>query len=244
MKIEILGVKIDNLSLEEALKKAENFLHGDTANMIATPNPEIILRAQEDGEFKSVLTDAALAIPDGFGLVLASKFAKNSLKRKISGTDFFQQLCWICSKNSKSIFLLGGENGVAEKTAENLQKKFPNLIIAGWLDGDIDLENCWQIVESTKPDALFVALGAPKQEKWIHQNMNKINGLKLTMGVGGAFDFVSGKIRRAPVSVQKMGMEWLWRTIIQPHRFRRAFNAVVVFPSVFVFSKVKKIAKI
>lgn len=243
MKIEILGVKIDNLSAEEALEKAEDFLRGDIANMIVTPNPEIILKAQEDEEFKSILNGAALAIPDGFGLVLASKFAKNSLKKKISGTDFFQQLCWICSKNGKSVFLLGGESGVAENAAENLQRKFPNLRIAGWLDGDIDLENCRQVVEGVKPDALFVALGAPKQERWIYENMNKINGLKLAMGVGGAFDFVSGKIKRAPVIMQKMGMEWLWRTIIQPHRAKRAFNAAMVFPSAFVFSKVKKSAK-
>lgn len=235
MKIEIMGVKIDNLTFEGAIEIAEGFLRGNDAKFIVTPNPEIVLRAQKDEEFKNILNSSSLAIPDGFGLVLASKLARNSLKEKIAGTDFFQQLCWICSKNGKSVFLLGGEKGVAEKTAENLQIKFPNLKIAGWLDGEVDLENCWKIINDVKPDALFVALGAPKQEKWIYENLNKIAGLKVAMAVGGAFDLVSGEIKRAPMFMRKIGIEWLWRLTIQPRRIKRIFNAVIIFPMTFIF---------
>lgn len=241
--MEILGTKIDNLTFQETLKKAICFLDGDRSCFIVTPNPEMVLCAKSDEAFKNVLNCASLSIPDGFGLVLISKLTKNRLKERVSGADLFEALCFECSKNNKSIFLLGGQSDVAKKTAEKLQRKFPNLKIAGWLDGDIDLENCWQTISDAKPNALFVALGAPKQEKWIYENLNKINGLKLAMGVGGSFDFISGNVKRAPKVLRDAGFEWLWRLMIQPRRIKRTFNAVVVFPPVFLYSKVRKYSK-
>lgn len=243
MKADIFDVKIDNVTFKEAVEKSSGFLCGDKSCFIVTPNPEIILRAKDDDEFKNILNCASLSISDGFGLVLISKFTKNRLKKRVSGADLFEALCFECSKNNKSVFLLGGQADVAKKTAEKLQIKFPNLKIAGWLDGDIDLENCWQTVSDAKPDALFVALGAPKQEKWIYENINKISGLKLAMGVGGTFDFISGKTMRAPKVLRDAGFEWLWRLMIQPRRIKRTFNAVVVFPFVFLYSKIRKYGK-
>lgn len=244
MKTDVLDIKIDNLSFKEAVEKAAGFLCGDKNCFIVTPNPEIVLRAKDDEIFKNVLNSASLSIPDGFGLLLVSRLTKNRLKERVSGADLFEALCFECSKNNKSIFLLGGQADVAKKTAEKLQRKFPNLKIAGWLDGDVDLENCWQVINDAKPDALFVALGAPKQEKWIYGNINKIKNLKLAMGVGGTFDFISGKAKRAPKFLRDAGFEWLWRLIIQPRRINRTFNAVVVFPAVFMYSKIGKHNKI
>lgn len=236
MKVEILGVKIDNLSLGEAAQKVEFFLSGPKNNLIVTPNPEMVVRAQKDVTFRNLLNSAALSIPDGIGLVLASRFLKNPIKKKVPGVDFMEEICRIASASGKSVFLLGAQIGVAGKACENLNEKFPDLKIAGHLDGDFDLESCFQSVKKASPDILFVALGAPKQERWIFENLNKLESVKLAMGVGGAFDFLSGKTKRAPLWMRKIGLEWFWRLIIEPRRVKRIVDAVIVFPVIFAYS--------
>lgn len=236
MKVEILDIKIDNLTFYEAADRVRSLLSGKNGHFIVTPNPEMVLRAQKDSYFKDVLNSASLAIPDGIGLVLVSRFLNNKISKKVSGVDFMEEICRIAEKNGKTVFLLGAMDGVAAKAAENLQDKFPNLKIAGYLDGNFDLKSCYRNVNDASPDIVFVALGAPKQEKWIFENLNKMNSVKLAMGVGGAFDFISGKIKRAPLWMRKIGLEWLWRLILEPKRAKRILNAVIVFPAIFVYS--------
>lgn len=240
MKVEILGVKIDNLPFCEAAKMAEFFLSDKNSHFIVTPNPEMVLRAQKDNYFKNVLNSASLAIPDGVGLVLASKFLDNQIEKKVAGVDFMEEICRIAEKNGRSVFLLGAMDGIAGKARENLKNKFPNLKIVGYLDGDFDLKMCHKNVNTESPDILFVALGAPKQEKWIFENLDKMKSVRLAMGVGGAFDFLSGKIKRAPLWMRKIGLEWMWRLILEPKRAKRILNAVVVFPAIFLYSLLVK----
>lgn len=236
MKVEILGVKIDNLPFDEAAKMAEFFLSDKNGHFVVTPNPEMVLRAQKDSDFKKVLNSASLAIPDGVGLVLASKFLDNQIGKKVAGVDFMEEICRIAEKTGKSIFLLGAMKGVASKAGGNLKNKFPRLKIAGYLDGDFDLKACYKNVNTASPDILFVALGAPKQEKWIFENLNTMKSVKLSMGVGGAFDFMSGKIKRAPLWMRRTGLEWMWRLLSEPKRAKRILNAVIVFPAIFLYS--------
>lgn len=240
MKIEILGVKIDNISLRGALETASFFLESSDQYFMVTCNPEIILHAQKDAKYKNILNDASLAVADGFGLILTSKLLANSLNERVTGVDFLEKLCGICASGGKSIFLLGGNKNVAKKTAENLKNKYSNLKIAGWLDGDVNLEDCYKTIKNSNPDILFVALGHPKQEKWIYDNLAKIPSVKFAMGVGGAFDFISGRVWRAPKFMRKIGLEWFWRLLTQPWRVKRIFNAIIVFPVVFLVSLMTK----
>lgn len=238
-KTAILGVGIDNLILSEALGKAERFLNSGKINFIATPNPEIILKAGKDEEFRKILNSADLALADGVGLIFASRFLKTPLKERISGVDFMLALCGLAEKKGKTVFLLGGGEGVAEKTAEKLKKLFPRLKISGTASG-IKADNFPP--HNIRADILFAAFGAPKQEKWIFANSVALesSGVKIALGIGGAFDIVSGRLSRAPLLLRKIGLEWLWRLFLEPRRVKRIFNAVLIFPSAVIKHKFKK----
>jgi N-acetylglucosaminyldiphosphoundecaprenol N-acetyl-beta-D-mannosaminyltransferase len=282
MKSEILGVQIDNLTMPEVLRRIERFLTDGRQHYIVTPNPEFLVLAQKDKEFRRVLNQADLAVPDGVGLLFASRFLRRSLKERVSGTDLMEKVCQKAAFRKWPVFLAGGQQGIAEKAAGKLRNKYPGLKIEGSsFKGDFfdykDLQEFSQRVvlpvlsakrgESDKtlthkdivqkgdhltlrpkvvfqprvgsfrPAILFVALRAPKQEKWIAQNLAKIPSVKLAMGVGGAFNFISGRVKRAPRFLRLIGLEWLWRLICQPWRIKRIFKAVVVFPWLVVSSK-------
>ncbi|MBU1146002.1 WecB/TagA/CpsF family glycosyltransferase [Patescibacteria group bacterium] len=243
MKVNILGIQIDNLKKAEALKIAEQFLSDGRQHYIVTPNPEMAVAAQKDEYFLEILNKADLSVPDGFGLILASRYLRRPLLEKIHGVDLMLDICRLAEQKNYSVYLLGGKEGIAKKTAENLLKKFPKLRIAGAESGGIineqQLATNNQQLNFTRPDILFVAFGAEKQEKWIVQNLNNIPSIKIAMGVGGAFDFISGKIKRAPKWIQKIGLEWLWRLFMQPWRWKRILTATIKF-SWLVITKDKK----
>lgn len=232
-KSEILGVKVDNATLPEALEEARVFLNSRKINFIATPNPEMVLAAGKDEEFRKILNSADLALADGFGLILASRLSGNPLKQKITGVDFTPALCGLAENSGKSVFLLGGRKGVAEKTAQELKKRFPRLKIAGTASG-IKADNFSP--QNIRADILFAAFGAPKQEKWIVSNFAVLqkNGVKIAIGVGGAFDVISGRLPRAPLFLRRIGLEWLWRLFLEPRRLKRIFSAVVIFSFVVI----------
>lgn len=221
---EILGVKVDNLTMGEVLQKVEGFLEDSQQHYLVTPNPEFLVEAQKDKEFKEILNQADLAVPDGIGLVLAARFLGQPFKQRITGTDLMEKICQKAAQKKWPIFLLGGQKGVAKKAAENLRKKYPRLDIG------------------TVPSGiLFVALGAPKQEKWIVQNLVKMPSVKLAMGVGGAFDFISGRVQRAPKFLRLIGLEWLWRLFCQPRRAKRIFRAVIIFPCLVLKDRLSEV---
>lgn len=236
MKIDILGVKVSNINKKEAIEVARNFLFDGSQHIIATPNPEMAVLALKDAEFALVFDRADLCLPDGVGLMLAGKLFGTSLKERITGSDFVLDLAGVAEKEGKSIYLLGASEGVAKKAGEKLKEKYPNLKIAGTESGgevfnlnESEKKNLLEKINSVAPDILFVALGQVKQEKWIVENISKVPSVKIATGIGGAFDFIAGNAKRAPKWMQKIGLEWLWRLILEPWRAKRIWNATAVF---------------
>lgn len=244
--MHILGVKVDNLTKKEVLFKIDRFLTSSGQYYITTPNPEIVLKAQKDDDFQDILNYADLAIADGFGLVLASILFfgwKKRIKQRIRGVDLVQWLCASKQNSGEKLFLLGGKDAVAKLAADKLKYKYSNFKIVGYESGpkinregkpankDEELINNKIIkkINETGPQILLVAFGAPKQEKWIYNYLDQIPSVKVAIGVGGTFDFISGKIKRAPKALQNLGLEWLWRLIQEPKRLKRIFNATFVF---------------
>lgn len=282
--VEILGVRVDNISMNQALSMVKSWLEEkDCKKYIVTPNPEFIMAAQKDLEFKKVLNNADLAIPDGSRLGWAAKMIEeNNFFKKIllfpfflfpikqviqfntvAGVDLMEGLCKEAADQGFTTGFLGGQNGVAEKAADCLQKKYPKLKIVFASDGpkvDLNGEANWgPVVRQPHPtsslvttslrvvdgaprlappliipgcDILFVAFGQVKQEKWIAKNLDKIP-VKIAMGVGGAFDYWSGNVKRAPVWMRKMGLEWLFRLILQPWRIKRQLVLINFISAVY-----------
>lgn len=226
--MDILGIKIDNLKLNEVLATVNFFLSDKKQHYITTPNPEIVVLAQKDPYFKNILNRSDLAIADGVGIVFAAKIIGKKIKERISGTDLTEI---ILKKSVGKIFLFGAKNGAAEI----ISSKYSNVV--GFSE---DEKNVVEMINILKPTILLVALGAPKQEKWIYENLKNIPSVSVAIGVGGAFDFISGKVLRAPKLLRAIGLEWMWRLIIQPWRIKRIYSAVVKFMFLVLKSKYKR----
>lgn len=222
--MHIAGVKIDNLSMEEAVEAFAGFLNDGKQRHIVTVNSEFVVLAHKDERFRKILNNADLAVADGFGIVIASVLFGKKIKERVSGTDLMEKILY---GGRGKVFLLGGKNGVAQKISE----KFSNIV--GYSE---DPKEAVEKINRVGPNILFVALGAPKQEEWIAENFKKIPSVKVAMGVGGAFDFISGNVIRAPEFLRKVGLEWLWRFFLQPWRLKRIYRAIVEFP-LLVLSK-------
>lgn len=214
--VQILGVKVTTASESKILEYIEHHIKSSHKKLfITTPNPEIIMYARSHPEFKKMLNEADLALADGVGVTIGGYILGKGKIPRITGTDMVKKLCRETSKNAESIGFFGGRGDVAEKTAECLQKKYSGLTVK-YADEIWDEAK----LKGKSIDILFVAMGYPKQEKWIYENLKDIP-VKVAMGVGGAFDFISGKTPRAPQFLQKVGLEWLYRLIRQPWRWKR-----------------------
>jgi len=234
----LLGVKIDNLSLREVLERVESFMRDNKQHYIVTVNPEFLVLAQKDKDFRKILNKADLSVPDGIGIVFASLLKKNNLIRsRVTGVDLFEEICYLASMKNWNIFLYGAREETREEVKNNLLRKYPELRVNCLSENGF--LNDYKINDLNTKGILFVALGAAKQEKWINENLENMPNIKLAVGVGGTFDFISGNVSRAPVILRKIGLEWLWRLIIQPKRFPRIINAVIIFP----FLVIKEIVK-
>lgn len=247
-RVNILGVKIDKITKSKALEKVAEFLNSDKQNKIFTPNPEMLVDSVKDINFKEVLNGGDLNICDGFGITLVTR---GKLKR-IPGVDFMQDICELAEKEGKSIYLLGSNSDeVVKKTAEVLQEKYPLLKIVGFSKGlqlanlptcqleysQDENEDLIHDIILKAPDILFVAFGHGKQEKWIEENLVDLPSVKIAMGVGGSFDFISGKAKRAPKWMRKIGLEWFYRLMREPKRFFRIWNAVIMFLFLVLFNR-------
>lgn len=233
--MNILGIKIDNLSLIEVLEKIRGFLQSGQ-HQIATVNPEFIMAARRDDEFKNILNKCDLNIADGFGIKLAAWKIGQPLKQRITGVDLMKEICSLAVADNKSVFLLGAKKkGVVELTAEKLNQDYPGIKIVGAERGfrhwhrHFSDEKLVEIINRRQPDILFIAFGQVKQEKWIYYNLPKLPTVKLAMGVGGSFDYISGKVKRAPKWMRSIGLEWFYRLIRQPWRWPRIITAVIKF---------------
>lgn len=210
---KILGVKVNNATKEEALEFIKRgLIKGGKKIKIFTPNPEIIAFAGNNKRFKTILNTSDLALPDGMGVIWAGKLLGRNFKERIAGADFMEMLCQTAEKQGLTVGLMGGGAKIAERTAECLLRKYPKLKI-------VFTSSEWAL-KGAAIDILFVAFGFPKQEQWIYENLPKIP-VKAAMAVGGSFDYISGAVPRAPLFIRKVGLEWLFRLIIQPWRIRR-----------------------
>lgn len=225
-KINILGTLVDVVCMADAEQKVKEYLCGNEPRAIYTPNSEIIMAAYRDGDFLKVLNSADIIIPDGIGVVYASRILKKPLPERVAGYDLACKTLEIISDGSKSVYFFGGKPGVCETAIEKLKTKYPALNVAGFSDGYFDAEKEKKIIADIKeksPDVIFVCLGAPKQEKWIAAHKAEL-GAKLLLGVGGSLDVFAGTAKRAPLFFQKAGIEWLYRLIKQPSRFTRMMD--------------------
>jgi N-acetylglucosaminyldiphosphoundecaprenol N-acetyl-beta-D-mannosaminyltransferase len=219
----VLGVPFDAVTMEEAVARAKKLLTEEGQHIICTPNPEIVMEAQNDKVLMDILHEADLVVPDGIGVVWASKYSEIRLTERVAGFDLKQNLMADLAATDHTFYFFGGAPGVANTAARKMMKKYPGLKVVGVHNGYFDEKEEKRIIQDIKeksPSILLVGLGAPKQEKWIYDNLRLI-GAKAAIGVGGSFDVMAGNVKRAPKIFQKLGLEWFHRLITQPTRWRR-----------------------
>ncbi|AQS11980.1 putative N-acetylmannosaminyltransferase [Clostridium saccharobutylicum] len=227
-RIKFLNTEIDNVTMLEAINKIDEFVSKRKPSYVVTPNVDHIVKLEVDEEFKEVYRKADLILTDGMPLIWISNFKSMPIKEKISGSDFFPEVCKLASEKGYKIFLLGAAEGVAAKAAENLKNKFEGLNIVGtyspsygFEDKQEEIEKIIDIITKSKPDILAVGLGAPKQEKFIHKFRDRLN-IPVSLAIGASIDFEAGNIQRAPIFMQKCGLEWFYRLCKEPKRmFKR-----------------------
>jgi N-acetylglucosaminyldiphosphoundecaprenol N-acetyl-beta-D-mannosaminyltransferase len=218
----ILGVRIDCLDTKETLERIEGFVGTGRLHQVATVNPEFVMRAQKDREFARVLEAADLCLPDGTGVVWAARRQGCALREPVAGTDLVEPLAALCARRQSRLFLLGAQPGVADRLAARLAAANPGLGVAahsGNPEPSNDDESLRRIADH-RTDVLLVAYGAPTQELWIDRLRSRLN-VSVAMGVGGAFDYLTGRVPRAPAWMRRSGLEWLHRLAHQPWRLRR-----------------------
>lgn len=221
MKIDVMGLKFDSMTMDEALSRAEALLRGDKAAYVVTPNAEIAYEALHDGQLREMLNGADLMLPDGAGVVLASKLLRTPVKQKVAGVDFAAGLLGILERNGQSLYLLGGKPGIGELAAQKMLEAHPQLRIAGIADGYFqDEAPVIAKINASGADALFACLGAPKQERFMVQHRQELH-VHLMAGLGGSLDAFAGTVQRAPAWMIRLNLEWLYRLIREPKRFRR-----------------------
>lgn len=225
-KINVRGVLFDSVSAAEALDVCREFLEEGGAKTVFTPNSEIVQACVENEKLRDTVNSADLVIPDGAGVVLASKLLKTPLaKGKVAGIELFEAILAHCADESVPVFLLGGKPGVAEEAAEKLKEKYPSLTVAGTRDGYFEKigpesDGVVETIKSSGARFCGVCLGAPAQENWISENKGKFGDMLLG-GFGGSLDVFAGRVKRAPKFFIKLRLEWLYRLFKQPSRIGR-----------------------
>jgi len=220
MSTTLLQYNIYSDTKEKLLKEINNYekIH------IVSGNPEVLFQGLNDKAlFDNFTSNEAIIIPDGVGTVIASKMVKEPVKEKIAGIEVMEGIIDYCVKNEKGIYLIGATQEVLDQCVKNLKEKFPSIKIVGYHNGFFDLDNCKNIIDDVKnkePYTLFVAMGAPRQEKFIIKYMEQLP-CKIFMGVGGSFDVIAGKVNRAPKWMINVGLEWFYRVSKEPWRIKR-----------------------
>lgn len=221
MKTDIMGLQFDNITMVEAMGAAKALLQGEHAARVVTPNAEIAYEALHDENMRTLLNSAELMLPDGAGVVLASKILKTPLKQKVAGVDFADGLLGVLETTGQSLYLLGSKPGVGELAAQKMMQKHPKLKIAGIADGYFqDEAPVIDKINASGADVLFVCLGAPKQEQFMARHQKALH-VKLMAGLGGTLDSFAGTVKRAPKWMIRLNLEWLYRLIKEPKRFKR-----------------------
>ena len=244
-RIKLFQVGIDQVDNKKTIQRIEEFIVSKKPHQIVTPDTLAVLRARKDPEYHDILKSADLVTPDGAGILWAATTLNYPLPERVTGIDMIHNICRLAAEKGYSLYLLGSYPGVASEAASNLTKKYPGIKIAGTHHGYFGSEDSQNYedakngnndknkeeqeiiaeIKENRPDILLVGMGVPKQEKWIDKNLNSLN-VPVCMGVGGSFDVLSGRIPRAPLWMQRHGMEWIYRSIKQP---TRAFRVLALF---------------
>lgn len=222
--VDILGVRVDDVTYAEAIDLIDGFVTAGGPHVVTTPNPEFVMTARADARFCAVLRRAALNVPDGIGLILASRLGGTRIREHVRGTDLVERLVAHGAARGWRFFLLGAEDGVVDEAADRLRERNPNLRIVGAAPGSPRAEDdaaTRATIRAAGPvDVILVAYGAPRQELWLDRNLGPL-GIPVGIGVGGVFNFLAGRAPRAPSLVRRLELEWLHRLVTQPWRWRR-----------------------
>jgi|APIni6443716594_1056825.scaffolds.fasta_scaffold79003_2 N-acetylglucosaminyldiphosphoundecaprenol N-acetyl-beta-D-mannosaminyltransferase len=221
--VNLFGLSISNLTFEEALLAIRAYLEDNRKHYIFTPNTDHVVRLQRDPLFKKAYERASLVLPDGAPLLWASRLLKCPLKERVTGIDLFFSLCSLAAARGYRAYFLGARPDVLRRAMGRLSHQFDTLRIAGSHHGYFKSDDSpIGLINTARPDILFVGMGSPKQELWIHGNISKID-TRVALCVGGSFDILAGDKKRAPYLLQKVGMEWAWRMILEPRRLWRRY---------------------
>ena len=220
--VNILGINFINKSFLDVAEILDRYIQGNHKSFIVTANPEIVMYAKDHPDYKEIIQSADMVVPDGVGIILASKILKNPIRERVTGYDLTIRLLEEANKKRWSIYLLGGREETNHKAVDNIKSQFPQVHIAGSHHGFFDWEEntITTEIKEVRPDIVFVALGFPKQEQWITLNLDQFSK-GLFMGVGGSIDVLAGEVQRAPRIWQEMNLEWFYRLLTQPSRWRR-----------------------
>lgn len=238
-KSHLLGVEVDNVTTEQFLQALMDFIQEGTPRQIAYVNVDSLNRAFLDRRYKAILSESDLVYADGMGVVWASWVFGHSLQERVNAGDLIPKLCRMCVERQLKIYILGGEPGVAEKARKALVHKYPGIQIVGVRDGFFSEAENEQVVSEIRdaaPDILMVGMGVPKQEKWTKRYLNELN-VPVVWGVGALFDYIAGKFSRAPVWMRKLGLEWLFRLVLEPKRLWKRYllgNFIFTFRIAFL----------
>ncbi len=237
MSPSLWGINFDNVSMNYAVSKARGLIsnpESKEAQLIVTLNALGMEAALKDKEFSQAVKSAAMILPDGAGLCVGLKILGSPVQERVAGIDFAEQICRLASVEGWPVYFAGAAGNTAIKCAEILRNKFPGLKVAGARDGyfDINDEKIPEEISKTGAKILLAAMGQPRQEKWIYKHQ-EILGSMLCIGVGGAFDVMSGKLKRAPKWIQKIGFEWLYRQLQEPQRWRRNLGLITFMLRIF-----------
>lgn len=223
-RVRVLGIPVDAITMADAVAYADALIRGAAkGNYILAVNPEKVNVLQKDSFLKGMFENAALLLPDGIGIVLAVRLLFRQKIERVTGVDLMENLCRAASEKRYSVFVYGAAEEVNKKAVEKLTEKCPGIKIAGRCNGylrDKEMEGLINTINNSGTDILFIALGSPKQERWIQQYLPKLN-VKVCQGVGGTLDTIAGNVKRAPVFFQRMGLEWFYRLLKEPKRIRR-----------------------
>lgn len=242
-KMKFMSIELDNLTMKECIMAMDDLIQENKYAYVVTPNVDHMVQLEHDTELEECYANANLVLADGKPLIWISKLYKRPIKEKISGSDIFPELCALAGEKGYTMFFLGAAEGVAAKAAVNLKKKYPKLQVVGTYSPEYGFEKdnekvqkVVSIVKQAKPDILIVALGTPKQEKFIYHNRKELN-VPLSLGLGASLDFEAGNVKRAPQWMSNCGLEWLYRIIQEPKRmFKRYFvDAVKIVPMIWKY---------
>jgi len=220
-KEEYMGVQVSPLSYEEITQKLkQRVTQGEQSTIIAV-NPEKIMKSQTDETLRDLINGSTFQIPDGVGVLLASRLKGGGITSRVTGVDMMDRLLQLSADEGYRVFFYGAKEEVVTKAIENIQQRYPSIQVAGYENGYAqDQEALVQKIQESKADVMFVALGSPKQELWIRKNKEHLP-VKVFQGVGGSFDVYAGHVKRAPAPFRKTGMEWFYRLATDPKRFKR-----------------------